>query len=77
MSREYFENYNEMFLTEGWKQLLEELKFNLEELNSVENVSSNDNLWQRKGQIATIAYICNLEAQMELLSKEDANEEDL
>ena len=58
---EYYSNYFELFRTEGWKQLIEELQSNAVSINSVEATKDSDDLYFRKGQIAVLAYILNLE----------------
>ena len=58
---EYYNNYFELFRTQGWKQLVEELQTNAVSINSVEATKDSDDLYFRKGQIAVLAYILNLE----------------
>jgi hypothetical protein len=66
---QYNDNYNDLFSTVGWKQLLSELEDNLLEINKVENVKSSDDLCFRKGQIDILNNILSLEIQLELASK--------
>ena len=61
----YFANYFEMFRSEGWKQLLTDLNQNVAQINSVELTTDNDNLHFRKGQLAILATLFNLEAQIQ------------
>ena len=63
----YLDNYNELFCTNGWKQLMEELEANLVEINRVENVSSEEDLFFRKGQIYNLNYLLSLETQLNLV----------
>ena len=63
-----------MFGTDGWKQLLQDLQDNAVIINSVELTKDNDDLRFRKGQLAVIASLLNLEAQIEATEAE-ANEE--
>ena len=62
---DYFNNYFAMFRSEGWKQLISELKNNVGQINSVEMTTDNDNLNFRKGQLAILASILNLETQID------------
>ena len=62
---DYFNNYFAMFRSEGWKQLISELKSNVGQINSVEMTTDNDNLNFRKGQLAILATILNLETQID------------
>ena len=69
----YFANYFEMFGTEGLKQLLTDLNQNVAQINSVEQTTDNDNLHFRKGQLAILATLFNLETQISNAEK-DAKE---
>ena len=60
----YFNNYFAMFRSEGWKQLISDLSGNVAQINSVEMTTDNDNLNFRKGQLAILATILNLETQI-------------
>ena len=60
----YFNNYFAMFRSEGWKQLISDLSSNVAQINSVEMTTDNDNLNFRKGQLAILATILNLETQI-------------
>jgi len=60
----YFANYFEMFRSEGWKQLMKDLGQNVAQINSVELTTDNDNLHFRKGQLAILATLFNLETQI-------------
>jgi len=61
----YFNNYFAMFRSEGWKQLISDLQGNVAQINSVELTTDNDNLNFRKGQLAILATIFNLETQID------------
>ena len=65
----YFANYNEMFNSAGWKQLIGDLQANVAQINSVEATTDVENLHFRKGQLAILATLFNLPAQMEMLKK--------
>ena len=69
----YFDNYNEMFNSAGWKQLIGDLQVNVAQINSVEATTDVENLHFRKGQLAILATLFNLPAQMENAEK-DAQE---
>ena len=74
-TEEYYSKYFDLFRTEGWKQLIEELKQNAMLINSVENTKDRDDLFIRKGQLKVLAYLLNFESNMEAsfeeLEKED------
>ena len=70
----YFANYFEMFRSEGWKQLLTDLNQNVAQRNSVEQTTDNENLHFRKGQLAILATLFNLETQINNAEKEAKEE---
>ena len=70
----YYSDLQEMFLTNGWKELIKELADNSVNINSVKATIDNNNLYFRKGQLDTIEYILNLESTIDLLQAEDSNE---
>jgi chaperonin cofactor prefoldin len=57
----YYNTYFDLFRTDGWKQLVNELKDNAIALNSVEGVKDENDLYFKKGQIAVLANLVNLE----------------
>ncbi len=64
-TEEYYNKYFDLFRTEGWKQLIEELKQNAMLINSVENTKDSEDLFIRKGQLKILAYLLNFENNME------------
>jgi hypothetical protein len=66
----YYRNMKNMFGSDGWKQLLEDLNSNAVLINSVELTKDSDDLNFRKGQLAVIAGLLNLEAQLEAAEEE-------
>ena len=74
-TEEYYSKYFDLFRTEGWTQLIEELKQNAMLINSVENTKDRNDLFIRKGQLKVLAYLLNFESNMETsfaeLEKED------
>jgi hypothetical protein len=63
-----------MFGTDGWKQLMEDLNSNAMVINSVEAVKDNENLHFRKGQLAVIANLLNLESQIDAAEEQAIQE---
>ena len=61
-TQQYYDNYFNLFQTDGWKQLTEELQQNALVINSVEAAKDANDLYMRKGQINVLAYILNLES---------------
>jgi len=76
----YYRNMRDMFRSEGWKQLLEDLNSNAVLINSVELTKDVEDLHFRKGQLSIIANLLNLEAQLDTADEqqqlEDAQEEE-
>ena len=73
----YYRNMRDMFRSEGWKQLLDDLSSNAVMINSVEVTKDLEDLHFRKGQLSVIANILNLEAQIDTAEQqqlEDAKE---
>jgi hypothetical protein len=71
----YYNNYHDLFMSTGWKQLLEDLVGNSSVINSVEATKDSNDLYFRKGQLSIIANLVNLESQI-TAAEEQANEED-
>jgi hypothetical protein len=71
----YYNNYHDLFMSTGWKQLLEDLVGNASVINSVEATKDSNDLYFRKGQLSIIANLVNLESQI-TAAEEQANEED-
>jgi hypothetical protein len=60
----YFRHLNEMFRTEGWQIFLDDIKQGVASVNSVELAKDEQDLYFRKGQLAVMANILNIEAQV-------------
>lgn len=58
----YFDNYNLLFNSEGFKQLVEELSRNATQLADIQTVKDVEDLYFRKGQVSAFATVINLEA---------------
>lgn len=56
----YFDNYNELFNSEGFKQLVKELSDNALRLADIQSVKDAEDLHFRKGQVAALASVINL-----------------
>ncbi len=70
----YYNNYNELFNHEGFKQLLKDVSNNVDRLSDVQAVKDLEDLFFRKGQIAAFTSIINLEGTIE--AARDQVEED-
>lgn len=74
-TEKYFRDLNEMFLSDGWKHLINELKANVNQINSVELTKDKDDLMFRKGQLVIIANILNLPATVEQAQSDFENDD--
>jgi hypothetical protein len=57
----YFRQMNDLFRQEGWQNLIEEMKLNLPNINSIENAKDEKDLYFRKGQLNILGALLNLE----------------
>jgi len=72
----YFNNYNELFNHEGFKQLIQELSNNATTLADIQTVKDTEDFLFRKGQVAALASVINLESTI-AVSREQAEEEEV
>jgi len=71
----YFNNYNQLFNHEGFKQLVNELSNNATQLADIQSVKNEEELFFRKGQVAAFATVINLENTI-TASREQAEAEE-
>jgi len=71
----YFNNYFDLFRSQGFKQLLEEISATTTTLSDIQSIKDNEELFFRKGQIAAFATVLNLESTIEA-AREQAEAED-
>ena len=67
----YYNVYFDLFRSEGWKQLIEELTENAENVISIESIKDQNDLYFRKGQLNVLGHLVNLES-ITLSAYEDA-----
>ena len=72
----YFNNYNELYNHEGFKQLIQELSNNAITLADIQTVKDTEDFLFRKGQVAALASVINLENTIKV-SREQAEEEEV
>ena len=68
----YYRSLEEMFRTDGWKNLLQDLQGSANTVNSVEACQDDKDLYFRKGQLVVMANLLNLEAQIETAKQQQA-----
>jgi hypothetical protein len=71
----YYNNFFDMFRSDGWKQLLEELKANVAMLDQVAHIKDTEDLRNKQGQLLVLSNLINLEDTL-LMSYEDSKEAD-
>lgn len=71
----YFDNYNVLFNSEGFKQLVEELSRNATQLADIQTVKDAEDLFFRKGQVSAFATVINLEATITAAQEQAEAEE--
>lgn len=74
----YFDNYNKLFNSEGFKQLVQELSNNATQLADIQTVKDQEDLFFRKGQVAAFATVINLQGTIEAAREQaETDQEDL
>ena len=71
----YFNNYNQLFNHEGFKQLVSELSNNAQQLADIQTVKDLEDLHFRKGQVAAFATVINLQGTIEAAREQAEAEE--
>ena len=71
---EYFDNYFSLFNHPGFKQLVSEITANAEKLADIQSVKDVEELFYRKGQVAALATVINVETTVRA-TREQAEEE--
>lgn len=70
----YFASMKMMFLTDGWKILLLELKDQADIIGDIQDISTLETLHFNKGQLNAIGKLLNFEEMILRAEQEDANE---
>ena len=71
---EYFNAMDDLFASDGWRLLIDELEENAHNINSVEATKDVNDLFFRKGQLNSLSFILNLESTIDHSRKELSNE---
>lgn len=71
---EYTRSMKEMFRSKGWEYFINDIRSGVPNVNSVEITKDVEDLFFRKGQLAVMANILNLEAQLEGVIEQRAQE---
>jgi hypothetical protein len=71
--RNYYERFS-MFATQGWKDLIEDVKPMLEAYNRIDTAESFEEFHKRKGQVDILLWLLSLQETSEQTYEELANE---
>ena len=72
----YFRQMNDLFRMKGWGLLIEDLKLQVPNIDSVEQVKTIEDLYFRKGQLNILGTILNLEETTRIGQEESQREDD-
>ncbi len=72
----YYRSFEEMFRSDGWVNLMQDIKGSAEQVNSLEACKDDKDLYFRKGQLVVMANMLNLEAQIETAKQQQDEEEE-
>ncbi len=60
-TQQYYDAYFSLFITDGWKQLVQDFGNNALQINSIEAAKDADDMYFRKGQLNVLAHLINME----------------
>jgi len=72
---EFYERRFDLFAQEGWKDLVDDFEQLKKNLSDLAQISTEQDLWYRKGQIEMINYLIQLKTLTEQAYEEGINED--
>ena len=72
----YYDQYFSLFLTDGWKQIIQDFSNNALQINSLEAVKDSNDMYFRKGQLNVLAHLINMETIVSTNYEEATKTED-
>lgn len=72
--QDYYEEAFSMFASQGWKDLVEDMKALQSEVTKIENIKDEKDLWFRRGQLDILDLIVNRKQMCEKVYEELQNE---
>ena len=72
---EFYERRFDLFAQEGWKDLVDDFEQLKKNLSDLAQISTEQDLWYRKGQIEMINYLIQLKTLTEQAYEEAINED--
>jgi len=76
-TEKYYDDRADMFLTQGWKDFIEERRVQALRINSVEQTKDVNDLFFRKGQLSILAEMLNLESAMNHVQEDSSDVDNL
>tara|TARA_R110002167_G_scaffold2973_2_gene14443 strand:+ start:2023 stop:2265 length:243 start_codon:yes stop_codon:yes gene_type:complete len=76
-TEKYYDDRADMFLTQGWKDFIEDRRVQALRINSVEQTKDVNDLFFRKGQLSILAEILNLESAMNHVQEDSSDVDNL
>jgi hypothetical protein len=75
--QDYYEEAFSLFASQGWKDLVEDMKALQSEVTKIENIKDEKDLWFRRGQLDILDLIVNRKQMCEKVFEELQNETNL
>lgn len=71
--QDYYEEAFSLFASQGWKDLVEDMKALQSEVTKIENIKDEKDLWFRRGQLDILDLIVNRKQMCEKVYEELQN----
>lgn len=75
--QDYYEEAFSLFASQGWKDLVDDMKALQSEVTKIENIKDEKDLWFRRGQLDILDLIVNRKQMCEKVYEELQNEKDI
>jgi len=63
---QFFKDRQELFTSEGWLDLVEELKKIENNVRDIDTMDNEKELWEAKGQLKVLGYLLSLESATQI-----------
>ena len=72
-SQQYCSDMRELFMTAGWKLLLEEFEETIKFLNDIRNITKIEQLEYNKGMLSMIQSLINLPSEIDSIENDEVH----
>lgn len=72
-TQRYYDSLFEMYATDGWKNLMQDLKEHAEQYKSIKNAFNENSLFLQKGRLDEVEFLLNHEETMRAAYEEIKN----